>query len=113
MSVRQLPLRADVLEMLASYGDRAPEAVDEQLGSLELTWLIAEAEQRYEAVIDLTDQQLDRIRTVDDAVQVLREILGGEADGQGGPQEHSAAAGQAVDAAQPARVAQPDGAALS
>lgn len=76
MSERELPGRADVLAMLATYGDRAPQAVDEQLGSLELTWLIAETEQRYQVRIDLTDQQLDRIRTVDEAVAVLREILG-------------------------------------
>ncbi|GAA4873014.1 acyl carrier protein [Kitasatospora terrestris] len=67
--------RPEVLAMLARYGDRAPEQVDEVVGSLELTWLIAEAEQHYGLRIDLDDEQFARIRTVDDAVAVLREVL--------------------------------------
>jgi acyl carrier protein len=64
-----------VIAMLAAFGDRAPEAVDDVVGSLELTWLIAEVEQRYSVVLDLTDEQLARIRTVEDATDVLREAL--------------------------------------
>ncbi|MFG2818136.1 acyl carrier protein [Kitasatospora sp. NPDC048365] len=71
--------RTEVLAMLARYGDRAPEQVDEVVGSLELTWLIAEAEQHYDLRLDLDDEQFARIRTVDDAVAVLREVLGSEA----------------------------------
>ncbi|MEU5387225.1 acyl carrier protein [Kitasatospora cineracea] len=63
--------RAEALAMLARYGDRAPEQVDEHLGSLELTWLIAEAEQTYGVQVDLDDEHLDAIRTVDDAVAAL------------------------------------------
>ncbi len=68
--------RAAVVTMLAAFGDRAPETVDDVVGSLELTWLIAEVEQRYSVVLDLTDEQLARIRTVEDAASVLREALG-------------------------------------
>jgi hypothetical protein len=68
--------RAAVVTMLAAFGDRAPETVDDVVGSLELTWLIAEVEQRYSVVLDLTDEQLARIRTVEDATSVLREALG-------------------------------------
>jgi hypothetical protein len=64
-----------VVGMLAAFGDRAPEAVDDMVGSLELTWLIAEIEQQYSVVLDLTDEQLARIHTVDDATSVLREAL--------------------------------------
>jgi len=67
--------RQTVVGMLAAFGDRAPEAVDDMVGSLELTWLIAEIEQRYSVVLDLTDEQLARIHTVDDATSVLREAL--------------------------------------
>lgn len=68
--------RDAVVAMLAAFGDRAPEAVDDVVGSLELTWLIAEVEQRYAVVLDLTHEQLARIRTVEDATSVLREALG-------------------------------------
>lgn len=64
-----------VIGMLAAFGDRAPEAVDDMVGSLELTWLIAEVEQRYSVVLDLTDEQLAGIHTVEDATSVLREAL--------------------------------------
>lgn len=67
--------RDAVVAMLAAFGDRAPEAVDDVVGSLELTWLIAEVEQRYAVVLDLTDEQLARIHTVEDATSVLREVL--------------------------------------
>ena len=67
--------RDTVVAMLAAFGDRAPEAVDDVVGSLELTWLIAEVEQRYSVVLDLSDEQLARIRTVEDATDVLREAL--------------------------------------
>ncbi|MFJ5921861.1 hypothetical protein ACIQF6_04530 [Kitasatospora sp. NPDC092948] len=63
--------RAEAIAMLARYGDRSPEQVDEHLGSLELTWLIAEAEQTYGVQLDLDDQRLDAIRTVNDAVAAL------------------------------------------
>ncbi|RAJ46199.1 hypothetical protein K353_00574 [Kitasatospora sp. SolWspMP-SS2h] len=63
--------RTEALAMLARYGDRSPEQVDEHLGSLELAWLIAQAEQTYGVQIDLDDERLDAIRTVDDAVAAL------------------------------------------
>ncbi|MFC1419662.1 acyl carrier protein [Streptacidiphilus cavernicola] len=65
--------RAEVLAMLATFGDRSPESVPDDLGSLELTWLIAEFEQRYGIELDLSDERIDTVRTVDDAVEVLRE----------------------------------------
>lgn len=64
-----------VLSILAAFGERDPAAVDDVVGSLELTWLITEVEQRYRAVLDLTDEQLASVRTVDDAACVLNQAL--------------------------------------
>jgi hypothetical protein len=66
----------DALAMLAGFGERAPESVDDVVGSLELTWLIAEVEQRRSVVLDLTDEQLARIHTVADAADALDSLLG-------------------------------------
>ncbi|MYW02497.1 acyl carrier protein [Streptomyces sp. SID3343] len=61
--------------MLARFGQRAAGSVPETLGSLELTWLTAEFEQRYAVVLELSDDQFEAVRTVDDAVTVLREAV--------------------------------------
>ncbi|WP_282203511.1 acyl carrier protein [Kitasatospora fiedleri] len=75
--------RAEALAMLARYGDRSPEQVDEHLGSLELAWLIAQAEQSYGVQVDLDDERLDAIRTVDDAVAALGAQLAAAPAGAG------------------------------
>ncbi len=72
MSTPVLPDRAEVVEMLAAFGQRAASSVPETLGSLELTWLTAEFEQRYALELELSDEQFEAVRTVDDAVAVLR-----------------------------------------
>ncbi len=72
--------RGAVIAMLAAFGDRAPESVDDVVGSLELTWLIAEVEQRYSVVLDPTDEQLASIHTVEDAAHVLGALLHGAAE---------------------------------
>ena len=70
-----LPDRADVLRMLAGYGDRQPSEVGEELGSLELTWLVAAAEQRYAVLLDLSDEVFAGMTTVTGAVDVLRSAI--------------------------------------
>jgi len=67
--------REQVIAMLATFGDRSPEAVDEQLSSLELTWLIAQIEQRYGVMLDFTDDVLAQMSTLSGAVQALRGAL--------------------------------------
>lgn len=62
--------------MLAAFGDRAARDVRDEIGSLELTWLIAQFEERYSTVVVLSDAQLSRVRTVADATDALRETLG-------------------------------------
>lgn len=64
-----------VLSILAAFGDRGPAAAQDAIGSLELTWLITEVEQRHDAVLELTDEQLAAVRTVDDAASVLNTAL--------------------------------------
>ncbi|MER7667163.1 acyl carrier protein [Kitasatospora sp. NPDC096128] len=71
----RLPDRAEVLAMLAAFGQRAADTVPEELGSLELTWLIAEFEQRYDIQVDLDDEHFGAVRTVDDAVELLRSTV--------------------------------------
>ncbi|GAA2797523.1 acyl carrier protein [Kitasatospora sp. CM 4170] len=69
------PDRAEVRTILAAFGQRADEDVPEELGSLELTWLIAEFEQRYGVQLDLDDEQFEAVRTVDTATEVLRAAV--------------------------------------
>ena len=98
---KRFPSRADVLAMLASYGDREPDEVSEELGSLELTWLVAQVEQRYSVLLDLDDDEFAAMSTVTGAVDRLRAVFGGSGpdpstvDGQpnGGP---NGAAGRAA-----------------
>lgn len=61
--------------MLATFGDRAPDAVGEQIGSLELTWLITKVEQRYDVILDVSDDQLAQMGTVSGALTVLHDAL--------------------------------------
>ena len=69
------PDRDEVLAMLATYGNREPEAVRERIGSLDLAWLVHQVEQRYGVMLDLADEQLARMSTVDGAVEVLSLVL--------------------------------------
>jgi hypothetical protein len=78
MTALPLPDRDDVVDMLAGYGERLPADVGEELGSLELTWLIAQAEQRYAVLLDLTDETFAGMTTVTGAVHVLRAAIGGQ-----------------------------------
>jgi len=65
-----------VVTLLARFGNRPPEQVDEHLGSLELTWLLAELEQEHDIALDLTEHQFASMRTIDEAVEVLSAVLG-------------------------------------
>ena len=65
--------RSDVVEMLATYGDRQPEQVPEAIDSLELAWLIHQIEQRY-GPVDVDDDTLARMSTVTGVVDVLTDL---------------------------------------
>jgi hypothetical protein len=65
------PGRAEIIDWLAGLGERPPGS--ERIDSMELAWLAHQVEQRYG--VELSDDQLERIATVDDAVAVLAEVL--------------------------------------
>jgi hypothetical protein len=73
------PDHGDVVAMLAALGGRPGDAADGAIGSLEVTWLITQVEQRYGVTLDLSDDQLTRMTTVPAAVIVLRDALAGTA----------------------------------
>lgn len=74
------PERAELLAMLAAFGDRRPEQVPENLDSMELAWLIHQVEERYGRRIDLDDAALARMTSVTSAQQVLRDHVFEAAD---------------------------------
>ena len=63
--------RDELLTWLADLGERPPGA--ERLDSIELAWLVHQVEQRYG--VELADDQLERMATLDDAVTVIAEVL--------------------------------------
>jgi hypothetical protein len=70
------PLDRDaVVGMLARFGDRRPEDVPEELGSLELTWLVDQVERRYGVLLDLDDDVFAGMSTVTGALAVLNAHL--------------------------------------
>ncbi len=76
-----------VIAMLATFGDRTPDAVADQISSLELTWLIAQVEQRYGVVLDFGDDVLAGMSTVSGAIAALRAaIAAAQADAGQQPQ---------------------------
>jgi acyl carrier protein len=77
--VPELPRRSDVIAMLATYGERQPEQVPEEIDSLELAWLIHQLEQRYGA-LEFDDDTVARMLTVTDVVDVLTDLKVGAQD---------------------------------
>lgn len=77
MSQQAAPDREQVIAMLASFGQRSPGEVAEDIGSLELTWLITQVEVHYGVTLDLSDETLARMKTVAGAVSALRDALTG------------------------------------
>ncbi|HEX9034470.1 MAG TPA: hypothetical protein VF834_21720 [Streptosporangiaceae bacterium] len=77
MSQPEAPSRDEVIEMLASFGQRSPDEVAERIGSLELTWLITKVEVRYGITLDLSDEALAEMSTVTGAVSALADVLAG------------------------------------
>ena len=77
MSQPVAPDRAEVIAMLATFGQRSPDEVAEEIGSLELVWLITKVEQQCGLTLDLSDDTLAQMTTVSGAVPALREVLAG------------------------------------
>lgn len=75
------PSREEVVAILAKLGDRTSDEVTEPIGSLDRAWLISEVEQRYGATLELSDEVMERMLTVSDAVTILGSLLVGDTDG--------------------------------
>ncbi|MGW5670580.1 acyl carrier protein [Micromonospora sp. NPDC003776] len=73
--------RADLVSMLAELTAKPVDQVPDRIGSMELAWLVHLVEQRYDRRLDLSDDQLAGIRTVDDALAVFHTALTAAADG--------------------------------
>lgn len=67
--------RDEVIALLATFGDRSPDQVRERIDSLELAWLIHQVEQRHSVALDLDDDSLNQMSTLDGAVTVLSQAL--------------------------------------
>jgi acyl carrier protein len=70
-----IPDRCDVLALLAQYDESAVDSVPERIDSLRLAWLIHAIEEKYEFRLDLGDDQLETMGTVEGAVGVLRSAM--------------------------------------
>jgi len=77
---RRPPGRSEVVAILAAMGNRAPDEVAEEIGSLELAWLVSELEERYETRLDLDDEALRQMMTVSGAVATIHQMLAGAGD---------------------------------
>lgn len=81
MSEPATPDRDEVIAMLASFGQRSPDEVAEQIGSLELTWLVTKVELRYGVTLELSDETMAQMTTVSGAVTALADVLTGAEHG--------------------------------
>jgi hypothetical protein len=71
------PDRQAIVSMLATFRERSPDEVGEQIDSLELTWLVYQVEQRYGVSLAGNDEELAGITTISGAVEVLRAVVDG------------------------------------
>jgi hypothetical protein len=69
------PGREQVIAMLATFGDRLPKEVGEQIGSLEMVWLLHCVEQRYGVRLDFDSDEATRISSVSDVVGFLHDVM--------------------------------------
>ncbi|NUS14142.1 MAG: hypothetical protein HOY69_22500, partial [Streptomyces sp.] len=67
-----VPGRAEILAILASFGDRPPEEVPESVDSMELAWLVHQLEQRYGGTVP--DASLVRMTTVSAVLDELAAL---------------------------------------
>jgi acyl carrier protein len=62
-------------------GNRAPDEVTEEIGSLELAWLISQVEERYGTTLVFDDASLRQMMTVSGAVATIHQMLASVGDG--------------------------------
>jgi acyl carrier protein len=73
-----VPARDDIVVILAEVTGRSPDAVGEEIDSLELMRLVYELEQRYGIELELDDDELARMSTVSGAAEVIRAAVAKE-----------------------------------
>jgi acyl carrier protein len=62
-------------------GNRSPGEVTEEIGSLELAWLVSQVEERYGTTLVLDDAAVQRMTTVSGAVATIHQMLASAGDG--------------------------------
>jgi hypothetical protein len=67
--------RSQLVSMLAPLAHRSRDPEAERLDSMEVAWLVHQVEQRYQVRLDLDDDQLAKMRTITDAVQLLNDSV--------------------------------------
>jgi hypothetical protein len=67
--------RAQLVSMLAPLAHRSRDPEAERLDSMEVAWLVHQVEQRYQLRLDLADDQLAKMHTITDAVQLLNDSV--------------------------------------
>ncbi|MFG1810086.1 hypothetical protein, partial [Streptomyces sp. NPDC049040] len=67
-----VPGRAEIVAILAAFGDRPPDEVPEGIDSMELAWLVHQIELRYGGTVD--DAALVRMTSVSAVVEVLTDL---------------------------------------
>jgi acyl carrier protein len=72
MTPTEAPNRESVVAIIAAQANCPPADVPEQVDSLGVAWLVYEAERRFGIILELDDDLLARMSTVDGAVEVLR-----------------------------------------
>lgn len=66
------PNREDLLRILATFTERPPEEVGENIDSMRLAWIVHGCEQDHEFHVDIDDPRVARARTVDELADALQ-----------------------------------------
>jgi acyl carrier protein len=72
MTAIEAPNRESVIAIIAAHANRPPDSVPELIDSLGVAWLVYEAERRFGIFLELDDEMLAQLSTVDGAVEVLQ-----------------------------------------
>jgi hypothetical protein len=67
--------RAQLVSMLAPLAHRSRDPEAERLDSMEVAWLVHQVEQHYHVRLDLEDDELAKMGTITDAVQLLNDSV--------------------------------------
>jgi acyl carrier protein len=79
VTATEVPDRESVVAIVAAHAGLPPETLPEQIDSLGVAWLVYEAERRFGIALELDDEVLARMSTVDGAVEVLQAACQPEA----------------------------------